>query len=52
MKYYIECSDCKKKIPLGKESKTKDGKYHCFDCVMKRFVKDYNTKVVYGKITK
>ncbi len=42
MSYYIDCTECKKKIPKGKESKTKDGKYHCFDCVMKIFIKEYN----------
>ena len=44
--YYVTCSKCKKKIPRGKESKTKDGKFHCFDCVMSRFMKDFNKKVV------
>ena len=50
--YYIQCTKCKKKIPKGKESKTKDGDYHCFSCMMKLFIKDYNKKVVYGKLKK
>ncbi len=39
---YFNCSKCKKKIPRGKESKTKEGEYHCFECVMRLFIKDYN----------
>ena len=49
--FYIQCSDCKKKVAKNKISKMND-EYYCYSCAMKLFFKNYNEKVVYGKSKK
>lgn len=44
MKIYINCKKCNKKMPKIKASLSKQGEYHCFDCIMQLFIKDYNLK--------